>query len=128
MNKQQRAKAAAERAEKRSRRLNVYVCADLGGKREKPPCGRRLISIDVDKGVTPFMMGCACGGFAYSSMYRVSDDDKVLPADIEWYKPTPAEAAKFTPGMRAHFSGGGLAFRVVSPRAEYLRGHEGLEA
>jgi hypothetical protein len=133
MNRQQRANAAAERKAFGKRfepRTNLYVCSDMPGqpsRQPQPPCGMSLISVDLDEGVTPFMMGCVCGRMAYSSFYRVPDAIKRLPADIEWYKPTREETSRLSKPMRDHVKNGGLIFRVVSRRAEYLKGEEGFE-
>lgn len=61
-----------------SARLNAYVCPDK----------HRTVTIDIDEGVTPFMMGCkfpGCGKMAHSLFYKVPQD---ITPEYEWYKPT----------------------------------------
>ena len=85
---------------------NVYVCQ---------VCGKGVVTIDIEDGVTPFMIGCkateGCEGDMYSSFYDV---DQSLPAQFEWYRPTisqyPQEAQGF---MRKHIEQGGLEIRAI---------------
>lgn len=62
---------------------NVYTC----------PKGHKTVTVDVDEGVTPFMLRCRqkdddgkhnCTEMARSSMYQV---DQELKAEYEWYMP-----------------------------------------
>ena len=59
-------------------RLNGYGCKN---------CEVIFVTIDVDKGVTPFMIGCkTCDGMAYSHMYQVPDHIRpTLKPTHEWY-------------------------------------------
>ena len=43
-------------------RKNVYTCQS---------CGKYLITVDIDAGVTPFSIRCACGGDMYSAFYSL---------------------------------------------------------
>ena len=88
---------------------NVYICRQCGGK---------TITIDVDEGVTPFMIGCRatgregdCDGIAESSFYRVSANTP--EADWEWFRPTGSEYRKLSREMREHVDKGGLDIRKI---------------
>lgn len=93
-----------------ARRLNTYSCA----------CGRRLLSEDVDDGVTPGMMPCFCGGAMRSAFYQIDPAHVRDRADIEWYKPSPEQASRLVSAMLNHVNRGGLVMRVVTPTASYL--------
>lgn len=102
-------------------RLNLYVCEH----------GCHNITVDVDKGVTPFMIPCQfkgrpdrpanpalmkdgkCIGLAKSSMYP-----RELPPEVpypvpthEWYKPEGAEYDALQGGAKEHVDNGGLLLR-----------------
>ena len=81
---------------------NIYVC-------EK--CKGHVVTVDVDHGVTPFMLACHatvfCTGMMKSSMYRVFDQD--MRAGWEWYRPTAPEIVK--PHLQHHVDQGGLLLR-----------------
>ncbi len=83
---------------------NIYTC-------EK--CGGHIVTVDLDRGVTPFMVDCmatpACGGMMQSSMYRVFD--QTMRADHEWYRPSDFALATMTPRVRRHVEHGGLLIR-----------------
>jgi len=101
---------------------NVYTCQK---------CGGHTVTIDVDEGVTPFMIGCRadriiekrCEGMAYSNFYP----EKPWPAHIpreakwEWYKPTDAELRKnykdddMYAQMKEYVDKGGLDMRRRKP-------------
>lgn len=91
-------------------RENVYVC-------EK--CGRYTVTVDVDEGVTPFLLGCraagsegVCKGLAQSQFYPKGPRPPHIPAPAwEWYKPDAAELERSTPDMREHAEKGGLFLR-----------------
>lgn len=87
------------------RRINVYTC----------PNGHETVTVDLDDGVTPFMLRCrsGCAEMAQSSCYRVSPGK--IPA-WEWYRPGKAERRKLSRAMRAHVDQGGLVFRAISAR------------
>ncbi len=88
-------------------RINCYTC----------PHGHQTVTVDVDKGTTPFMLGCkedSCSEMAQSSFYRPPVG--VGPPEWEWYKPTSKEAKREDrkhPGMLDHAESGGLFLRRV---------------
>lgn len=83
---------------------NIYVC-------EK--CKGHLVTVDRDRGVTPFMLDCRatldCKGMMKSSMYRVFDPE--IGADHEWYRPTALEVVKSH--LQSHVDQGGLLIRKI---------------
>jgi hypothetical protein len=93
---------------------NVYTC----GK-----CGGMTVTIDLDEGVTPFMIDCRaagkegdCDGMARSACYPSGPRPSYVPAPAwEWYKPGPDELKKVSPGLKDHAKRGGLFIR---PRTE----------
>lgn len=84
-------------------RRNVYACA---------ACKKKIVTIDLVKGTTPFMMRCPyCAALgAQSSFYSVPQN--LLPT-AEWYKPDEAEYAKLDDGTKEHVDQGGLLVRPV---------------
>jgi hypothetical protein len=84
---------------------NIYVC-DI--------CKGHIVTVDRDRGVTPFLVECKatafCNGLMQSSMYRVFDQN--MRADHEWYKPTAPEIVK--PHLQHHIDQGGLLLRKVA--------------
>ena len=81
-------------------RLNLYNCAK---------CGNTIITIDVDDGVTPFMLVCkkhgGCSdGMMTSSMYNVPP---MYTPSHEWYKP----AIGTSDADSDHVKQGGLILR-----------------
>jgi protein gp37 len=91
-------------------RVNVYVCED----------SHMTVTVDVDDGVTPFMLGCrqeGCDHFAQSSMYPRGEALKRYPAPAwEWFKPSPEELRGMDAGMREHCEMGGLDIRARTDR------------
>ena len=97
-------------------RENVYTCQK---------CGRYTVTVDVDEGVTPFMIQCRaqdgpprrCTGMAHSNFYPKGPRPKHIgPPQWEFYKPTDAELRVKYKGdlleqMREHVSKGGLDLR-----------------
>ncbi|WP_407155192.1 hypothetical protein [Bradyrhizobium sp. STM 3557] len=83
---------------------NIYVC-------EK--CRGHVVTVDVDAGVTPFMIACEavekCSGMMKSSMYRVFDQD--IGASHEWYR--PSIATSLSGATLDHVMKGGLLLRRV---------------
>ena len=86
---------------------NIYTC---------PKCGGQTVTIDVDEGVTPFMLRCRatgqegdCDGMAQSCMYRVPADSP--EPQWEWFKPCGSEYRKLSRQMRDHVDKGGLDIR-----------------
>lgn len=104
-------------------RENVYVCEQ---------CGGFTVTVDIDDGVTPFMLGCRalgeeglCEGLAYSELYPPGPRPPHIPAPAwEWYKPTAQELKASTPGMQAHAAQGGLFLRK---RGELMRRKEQVD-
>lgn len=84
---------------------NIYVC---------DKCKGHVVTVDIDEGVTPFMIRCHatafCKGEMKSSMYRVFDQD--MRAGFEWYRPTAPEVV--APHLQPHVEQGGLLFRKVT--------------
>lgn len=84
-------------------KLNVYVC----------PKKHLTTTVDVDEGVTPFMLGCkmpGCNEMAQSSFYP---KQRPIPMHIpmplwEWYKPDINKVSSFE---RDHVEKGGLLLR-----------------
>jgi hypothetical protein len=85
-------------------RKNLYTC---------DTCGGEVVTIDTDKGVTPFMISCratpGCEGFMNSSFYRC-DPSRV--AQFEWYRPETLKG--FGKETIEHLRKGGLLLRPVS--------------
>lgn len=84
--------------------VNVYTC---------PVCAGETVTIDVDEGVTPFMLRCrataGCHGMAQSSFYRPRTGHG--EPTWEWYRPTPKQARSAGLAMRDHAEKGGLFIR-----------------
>lgn len=82
---------------------NVYICQKCKGK---------IITIDKDKGVTPFMIECKvnknCDGTMYSSFYQVI---QLLKPEFEWFKPKSYDG--YSEFMIKHFENGGLDIRRI---------------
>lgn len=83
---------------------NVYTCE---------ACHGEMVTVDVDAGVTPFMLGCqatpGCSGMAQSAMYRVPPE-RVAEATHEWY--TPATLDGLDAATLDHVQKGGLLLRA----------------
>lgn len=78
---------------------NVYVCH----------CGAAITTLDLEPGVTPFMVKCeACGDMMESNFYRVNQDREHTH---EWYRPDNAEYALQKPAVQEHLQQGGLLKR-----------------
>ena len=93
-------------------KLNQYTCAK---------CGSTITTIDLEEGVTPFMIGCkvwpTCGGQMYSHFYKVDGSPK---PDYEWFKPTKAEFEELHPLTQAHVKQGGLMLRKCGGKIDEL--------
>ena len=98
---------------------NVYVCET---------CGGYTVTVDVDDGVTPFMLGCranvqgmgiyvpTCKGMAQSQFYPVGPRPIHIPPPAwEWYKPTGADFDNLSAAMKEHVYKGGLDIRRRQP-------------
>lgn len=96
--------------------MNSYECHN---------CGQAISTVDLDEGVTPYMIPCVawdrvpgapkCKGPMKSDFYRPKPGRPA--AQYEWYKPTPEQTAKLDPGMREHVEAGGLMLRHFSEHA-----------
>lgn len=84
---------------------NIYVC---------DRCAGHIVSVDLDAGVTPFLIKCeaviGCPGMMQSSMYRVFDQR--MRASHEWYRPTLV--TRLEPWEAEHVRKGGLLLRKVA--------------
>lgn len=87
---------------------NIYTCQK---------CGMAVVTIDMDDGVTPFMLDCRatkdCDGIMHSAFYSVPQR---LEPDFEWFKPKSIEG--YSPEMQRHLEMGGLDIRVAHPAKE----------
>ena len=98
-------------------KINAYRC--LGSsvmfpKGKSGGCGYRMVTIDRETGVTPFLTQCPnCQGEAQSSMYRVPAG---LQPTHEWYRPDSLEG--LPPHSRDHVLKGGLLLREIEQPAE----------
>ena len=82
--------------------INGYVCEN---------CPHKMVTIDREAGVTPFMMPCEnCKGWMRSSMYRVPQN---LTPTHEFFRPSYEMLKTLTPGLFDHVKKGGLAFRKI---------------
>lgn len=78
---------------------NIYAC-------KKCPC--KIVTIDRDEGVTPFLTYCkskGCQGFMQSKMYTVNQD---LVPEYEWYQPENWQSS-----TNDHVRQGGLLLRKI---------------
>lgn len=84
---------------------NIYTCDQ---------CHGHIVTVDVDDGVTPFMISCyahpRCKGTMRSSGYRVFD--QTMAASHEWYRPAPVDVK---PAEVDHVLRGGLLLREAKP-------------
>ena len=82
---------------------NAYVC---------DKCKKHIITIDVDDGVTPFMIECKatknCDGSMYSNFYSI---DQSMPAQLEWFMPKSSEG--YSMEEKTYFLEGGLDIREI---------------
>jgi len=93
--------------------INQYICQE---------CGRSIVTIDRDQGVTPFMLRCretkGCSGMMQSSFYMA---DQTLTPAYEWRKPTKGEYLRMSAPMRQHIDRGGLEIYKIRPAPERER-------
>lgn len=89
-------------------RKNIYICQK---------CHRHIVTVDIDDGVTPFMLICRatkdCNGDMYSTFYNAPQN---LPPDFEWFKPKSLKG--YSPEMRDHIKRGGLDIRPAPSPSE----------
>jgi hypothetical protein len=87
-----------------SGKINAYDCQ---------ACGKPTVTIDVDDGVTPFMIGCrvtgGCRGFAQSRFYQ---NVAGLTPTYEWYKPAAKKVSRLSRDMQDHVANGGLLIQA----------------
>ena len=89
-------------------KINIYHCQT---------CACDTVTIDIDAGVTPFMLDCkkteGCPGPAYYSFYTVPDP--APKPEWEWFEPRGDELKKLHPAMLEHVKAGGLDLRRRLP-------------
>lgn len=89
-------------------RKNMFVCSD---------CGGHIVTVDVDEGVQPPVIGChatlGCKGLMGSSLYRVFDQK--VRASFEFYRPSLAKI--LSPNEAKVVSEGGLLLRYAEGTA-----------
>jgi len=87
------------------KRINQYRCQE---------CKSIITTVDIDKGVTPFMLYCrattGCKGMMESAFYRPLNTNAT--PEFEWYKPSMKYAKR--KGMADHVDQGGLAIRPIT--------------
>lgn len=69
-------------------------------------CGKEMVTTYADKGVTPFMIGCQCGGMMShcKTFYFIPDHIPVY----EWRRPTLNELYNMSENQIDHVLNGGL--------------------
>lgn len=111
-------------------RLNLYICEH----------GCHNVTVDVDKGVTPFMIKCVreadkdrpldpiksrdgvCIGTAKSCFYpkEIEDHYEYPVPKHEWYRPELSEYAKLSKHEKDHVRNGGLLLRKRTAKEPIL--------
>lgn len=92
--------------------VNVYTCQS---------CGKHTTTVDVDLGVTPFMIQCPhCKDHAQSACYpKARPIPQWVPAPThEWYRPEPGT---YNPINEPHVSKGGLLMREWTGKTPIVR-------
>jgi hypothetical protein len=93
-------------------RKNIYTC----------PKGHHTVTVDVDDGVTPFMLRCRqkdddgkhnCTEMARSHMYRLTPIEQAMEPEYEWFKPLSLKG--LSREMKEHVKKGGLELRKINP-------------
>jgi hypothetical protein len=91
-------------------------------------CDVPTVTVDIDEGVTPFMIGCTqpgCGGHAFSTFYPKTPRPSFYPQPShEWYKPDARELGKLSAGERDHVARGGLLMRPRTNAEPVFHGQE----
>ncbi len=83
-----------------SSRKNAYECGQ---------CGSYIVTVDLEPGVTPFMVSCGtCGAGATSKFYRVHAS---LTPTHEWYRPEAFDG--LSRWAIDHVEKGGLLLRQI---------------
>lgn len=98
-------------------RYNTYQCAS---------CGKKYLSVDLARGVTPMFMTCfrseGCQGPAISMGYPVQQQLLGVPLLIEWVKPDAEELERVkNPALLHHFANGGLMRRAVATAPDWVK-------
>lgn len=82
-------------------------------------CGQDKVTTYADKGVTPFVMGCDCGGdMTHIKTFRYVPNYIEV---IKWIRPTLEQTLELSDGMIEHVLNGGLVLdtdirkRIVQP-------------
>lgn len=111
-------------------KMNLYICEH----------GCHNVTVDVDKGVTPFMIKCVregdknrpldlakskngvCIGTAKSSFYpKEIDEQYAYPVPThEWYRPELSEYSKLNEYEKDHVKEGGLLMRKRTDKEPIL--------
>lgn len=69
-------------------------------------CSREKITTYADKGVTPFIIGCSCGGNMQHTKSFKSVPDYIRV--FKWKRPTLEQTMKLSDGLIEHILNGGL--------------------
>lgn len=92
-------------------KVNTYTC---------DTCNGSIITIDVDEGVTPFMLRCRatpkCPGTSRSALYREVVSDLNFRPHYLWVKPDAAEYEKLNKATQQHVDQGGLVLIAYEER------------
>lgn len=88
---------------------NMYTCDE---------CHLSVVTVDIDRGVTPFMMQCKatpnCNGAMTSSCYRC---DQTIEPSYEWYRPEFIDDGS-DEAVIQHLMQGGLMLRPAKKGKE----------
>lgn len=80
---------------------NLYECNK---------CNNYKVTLYKDKGVTPFIMRCKCGG----DMMHTKSSKQAPPSYVKvhnWVRPSLEQTMSLSEGMRNHILNGGLIYR-----------------
>lgn len=92
-------------------------------------CGGQIVTMDVDQGVTPFLIGCRadadCDGNMESSFYRIPNNPRNI-VNFIWRKATAKEITRMDGWSQQHAEQGGLFLHPNKGEAEacYAEMHE----
>jgi hypothetical protein len=98
-------------------RINCYACE---------VCGSLHGTINVNTGVTPFLIACrveGCDGMAVSQCYRKA----MASAGWAWYRPTPEAFLMLEPEEQEHVLHGGLLIEELGQQVAMLESDEDYE-
>ena len=100
-------------AESSKGRVNGYGC-------QNRQCRYVMVTVDVDDGVTPFMVGCPnCGTQAHSFFYPTQGCPPAEKATHEWYAPDEEERRELSAAELDQVERGGLLLqRLRADHAE----------